>query len=321
MLKFKYCIFLLAPLVASCNKDDVIIDKGDSADPDAPSVDASPWQTTVFEYTPAPGQFINETKTGGFSGNEFTPAEAAAYAFDRLSKRLFVSLGAFGGYIVVGFDHSIRNTSAEWDFLIEGNAFVNNRDSSNEPGIVWVMQDANGNGLPDDTWYQLAGSETGAATTMENYSVTYFRPADGEDVEWTGSDGETGAVKYLKAHHSQPNYYPAWIESDSYTLTGTRLAAKNYRSDTGNWVNPPFGFGYADNVGSDAVVTNKTEALGGQFTGFEIDNAIDAGGNPVTLKSIDFIKVQSAVMAQSGWIGENSCEVLSFIDYALIDNI
>ena len=29
-------------------------------------------------------------------------------------------------------------------FSIKGNAF----DSSNEPGIVWVMQDVNGDGLP-----------------------------------------------------------------------------------------------------------------------------------------------------------------------------
>ena len=31
----------------------------------------------VFEYTPAPGQFINETKTGGFTA-DITTAEAAS---------------------------------------------------------------------------------------------------------------------------------------------------------------------------------------------------------------------------------------------------
>lgn len=320
-MKIRHCIPLIALAFAACNKDEVIIDNGAGPGPDTPDAKGSPWQTSVFEYTPAPGQFINETKTGGFSGNEFTPAEAAAYALDRLKNRRFVSLGAFGGYIVVGFDHSIRNTDAEWDFIIEGNAFDNNRDSSNEPGVVWVMQDTNGNGLSDDTWYQLAGSETGLATTLENYSVTYTRPEDGHDVEWIGSDGETGAVKYLKSQHNQPSYYPAWIEADTYTLTGTRLPARNYRNEAGNWANPPFAWGYADNIGSDAYVSAITEQLFGQFTGFEIDNAIDADGKPVTLKAIDFIKVQSAVMAQSGWIGENSCEVLSFIDFALIDNI
>lgn len=51
-----------------------------------------------------------------------------------------------------------------YDFAIEGNAF----DGSSEPGIVWVMQDVNGNGLPDDTWYQLKGSEYGKEETMRD---------------------------------------------------------------------------------------------------------------------------------------------------------
>ena len=63
----------------------------------------------------------------------------------------WVSLGGFGGYIVVGFDHSIDN-SGDYDLGILGNSF----SGSSEPGIVWVMQDENGNGLPDDTWYELA---------------------------------------------------------------------------------------------------------------------------------------------------------------------
>ena len=64
----------------------------------------------VYEYMPAPGQFINELKTGGFNGTQTTLPTANDYAMARLKKNLFVSLGAFGGYIVVGFDHSIDNT-------------------------------------------------------------------------------------------------------------------------------------------------------------------------------------------------------------------
>lgn len=43
---------------------------------------------------------------------------------------------------------------------------------------MWVMQDVNGNGLPDDTWYQLKGSEYGKEETIETYAVTYYRPAE-----------------------------------------------------------------------------------------------------------------------------------------------
>jgi hypothetical protein len=58
------------------------------------------------------------------------------------------SLGGWGGYIVFGFDHSVENGSGG-DLYIRGNAFEGN----SEAGVVWVMQDENGNGLPDDTWY------------------------------------------------------------------------------------------------------------------------------------------------------------------------
>ena len=69
----------------------------------------------VYEYMPAPGQFINELKTSGFDGSQTTLPAANDYAMARLKKNIFVSLGAFGGYIVVGFDHSIDNTGG-YDF-------------------------------------------------------------------------------------------------------------------------------------------------------------------------------------------------------------
>lgn len=140
------------------------------------------------------------------------------YASKRIAKQSYVSLGSFGGYIIVGFDHSIQNKGG-YDFAIQGNAF----DSSNEPGIVWVMQDVNGNGLPDDEWYELRGSETGKPTTIQDYEVTYFRPAsDGSHTYWIDNLGNTGWVDF-NAYHTQPYYYPLWITADSYTLYGTRL--------------------------------------------------------------------------------------------------
>ncbi|WP_302266509.1 PKD-like domain-containing protein, partial [uncultured Duncaniella sp.] len=61
----------------------------------------------VYEYVPAPGQFINE-KASGYDGVT-THESACRYALGRLNKEQSVSLGAWGGYIIVGFDHSIEN--------------------------------------------------------------------------------------------------------------------------------------------------------------------------------------------------------------------
>lgn len=268
----------------------------------------------IFDYTPAPGQFINELKTGGFDGTQTTMEAAIAYAEERLRDENWVSLGGFGGYIVVGFDHSVVN-SGDYDFGIKANSFA----GSSEPGIVWVMQDENGNGEPDDTWYELAGSETGKATTIQEYAVTYYRPSGaGMPVQWTDNLGNHGEVDYLKQFHRQDYYYPLWIEEDSYTLTGTCLEPRNYDA-SGNgsyWVNDKYDWGYADNFSPVDRLTDEDNAEGGiNANHFKISNAIDCDGEPIHLDYIDFVKVQVGVNAKSGWLGELSTEVCGFFDY------
>ncbi len=268
----------------------------------------------VFDYTPAPGQFINELKTGGFDGTQTTMEAAIAYAEERMNDENWVSLGGFGGYIVVGFDHSIDN-SGDYDISILGNSF----SGSSEPGVVWVMQDENGNGLPDDTWYELAGSETGKATTIQNYEVTYYRPLGAMmPVQWTDNLGNYGEVDYLKQFHRQDYYYPLWIEEDSYTLRGTCLEARNYDA-SGNgsyWVNKEYDWGYTDNYSPIDRLTDEDNAEGEVNSNhFKIANAIDFECEPIDLDYVDFVKVQCAVQAKSGWLGELSTEVCGLYDY------
>lgn len=275
---------------------------------------SSMYQNKVYEYIAAPGQFINETlRATGFTGNESTPEDAADYALGRLGKRLYVSLGAFGGYIVVGFDHSIRAGSGDYDFAIGGNAY----DASNEPGVVWVMQDTNGNGLPDDQWYELRGSETGKPETLERYAVTYYRPPmPGAAVRWTDSRGSSGRVEYMRQYHDQPYYYPSWIKADSYTLRGTLLKARNVKDAAGYWIRQPFGWGYADNIGDDCPQKGNSANEDGekQYNRFRISDAMLADGTAVKLSFIDFVMVQSATQGQAGPTGENSTEVTYFQD-------
>lgn len=261
----------------------------------------------VYEYTPAPGQFINETKTGGFDGTETTPEAACLYAEQRMLAGNWVSLGWFGGYIVAGFDHSVTNSDG-YDFAVKGNCF----SGSSEPGVVWVMQDENGDGMPNDTWYELKGSESGVATTIQDYAVTYYRPdAAGMPVQWTDNQGNSGVVEYLANFHNQDYYYPQWITADSYTLRGTLLESRCYdQSGSGMyWILPEYDWGYADNF--SPTDCNRD---GDKANNFDISNAIDYAGNPITLHYIDFVKVQTAVNAQCGWIGENSTEVTGMYD-------
>lgn len=277
----------------------------------------------VFEWVPAPGQFIGETQTGGMTGNETTLEAANAWAQNRLAAESYVSLGGFGGYIIVGFDHSIANNETSYDFAIMANAFFNlttGAGGSNEPGIVYVSQDVNGNGLPDDEWYELRGSETGNATTISDYAVTYFRPAAPKmNIQWTDNLGATGCIDYLQAFHRQDYYYPAWIPTDAYTLRGTRLQARTTQDpSTGFWDNSAFGWGYADNMGSDCLDSNDAEGGQGQRNGFLIKNAMHIDGTHINLAYIDFIRVQTGVNSKAGWLGEVSTEVFGFQDLTLM---
>lgn len=251
----------------------------------------------IFEYTPAAGQFINETKSG-FAAE--TTAEAAVnYATKRFTSGSYVSLGGWGGYIVVGFDHSVSNGEG-CDLIIKGNM----HEGSSEAGIVWVSQDTNGNGLPDDEWYELRGSEWDAPTTWRDYAVTYYAPAaDGMDVLWRDNRGEQGRIARVDAH-KHPSYYPAWAEASSFTLYGTRLESRTTVDEvTGNYVNAPFAWGYADNIGSDVCVDDD------QSNAFDISNAVTVAGLAAELQYIDFVKVQSAINTSAGHLGELSTEI------------
>lgn len=323
MMHLKDTVFLFLAVatlsIAGCGKDsDFYTEKSKDTFSETYGLDVhtetpmSRYATEVFEYIPAPGQYINDTRTGGMTFNIDTPEEAAAWARERLEKKLFISLGAFGGYITVGFDHEVINSQDDFDFAVFGNAFLNSTGGSSEPGTVWVMEDTNANGLPDDVWYELRGSEYDNPSTIHDYSVTYFRPSGpGQPVEWRDNLGDTGSISYLKAFHNQDYYYPKWIKEDSYTLTGTRLAPRTQCDpETGFWVNNPFPGGYADNMGDDCTYLDDMP----QANRFRISDAVDADGNPISIRSISFVKVQTAVLAQSGSLGELSTEVLGFYD-------
>ncbi|MDE7129092.1 MAG: cell surface protein [Alistipes sp.] len=288
-----------------------------SAEPRPASEQSSPYISEVFDYTPAPGQFVNDVEKGGFSG-ENTYEAANAFAASRLLNNRFISLGSWGGYIVVGFDHSIMASGGN-EIAIAGNQF----DTSSEPGIIWVMQDTNGNGLPDDEWFELRGSETGKPETRQRHAAIYTRPSAARaSSPWLTIDGEQGTVDYLASYHSQDYYYPAWVESDRLTLYGTRLQSRTWRDEsvpTEYWILDPFGWGYADNYGCDRVenwTPSDDPALDSRsvVTYHHISNAMNADGSPADLAWIDFIKVQTGVLDKAGWLGENSTSIVSIAD-------
>ena len=106
-----------------------------------------------LDYMPAPGQFVNvlpEYEEG--DTHEDMVRKAGEWLVG--DEAYAITLGGWGGYVVVGFDHTIPNVAGLRDFRINGNAFdaADNgrpdapKGGSCEPGIVMVAYDRNKNG-------------------------------------------------------------------------------------------------------------------------------------------------------------------------------
>ncbi|MDR0538817.1 MAG: T9SS type A sorting domain-containing protein [Tannerellaceae bacterium] len=289
----------------------------------------SPYINKVYDFAPAPGQFVNvlpEYEQGDTKADMIRKAdEAIAH-----NNKGMISLGGYGGYIVFGFDHPVRNIPGKYDFKVLGNAFVANanpnpdapRDGGScEPGIVMVSRDTNGNGIPDDEWYELAGSEYRKPETVRNYRIAYHKPDENKlrdpdpsypyindrtYIRWT-TNGHGDGFLFRNTFHNQP-YYPLWLTEDSLVFIGTKLA-DNYTDESGSgtyYVQYAYPYGYADNFPNNDP-----------RSGLSIDWAVDASGAPVHLSEIHFVKVYTGVNQYCGWLGETSTEILGAEDLHL----
>ena len=280
----------------------------------------SPYISRVYDYLPAPGQFVNvypSYKPGYTQDSILTQLETALCG----SLGGTVSLGSYGGYIVFGFDHPVMNRHG-YDVKIYGNAIQSEAvpgmaGGSCEPGIIMVGVDMDGDGVPGDgdCWYEIKGGDYDRC--QHGFEITYYKPDedkprvpheswrfinDIEYVYWTSNDLNPDSVNgyvWRNSFHSQP-YWPLWIEDTVLTFRGTKLPNMAIDMSGGkgnNWFQPFYGEGYVDNLPNN------------QEHGFKIDWAIDEDGNPVELDHIDFIKVYCGQLDYCGWLGETSTEV------------
>lgn len=278
-------------------------------------IEYSPYISKVYEYKPAPGQFINvmpQYVAGDSYADMLRKVEESVGGTNDIP----VSLGGFGGYIVFGFDHTVINRPGEMDFVVLGNSYYEltgngRKGGSSEPGIVMVSYDRNCNGLPDDEWYELAGSEYHNPATLHGYSITYHRPdpdrkvivqgnlSDVNYIAWEDSEG-TSSFMPKNIFHRQ-DYYPGWIEGDVLTFGGSRLPDNGVDvSGTGTYyVLYCYDWGYADSHPNENVELNS----------FDISWAVDRNGLPVVLPGVDFVKVYTGINQCCGWIGETSTEI------------
>jgi hypothetical protein len=261
---------------------------------------------TVFGFMPGPGQFVDNADpysrgipaSGYGSGlslgrgvvfnaaaTESSVLNVVQQVVDAAGSEYIASLGTFGGYLITGFDHSVaRRQDGKAEISIRGNAF----GAWEEPGVVWVSRDDNGNGQPDDTWYEIKGSAYGHPSTLQQYAVTYYRPTNMEIMAGIAKNnaGTTGGYG---------RFFPLMYNLEYYTLTGTLIK---------EGVGTGGVDGYVDCVGPGR---------------FKISDAIQLDGSPANLDYIDFVKVQNASYGQTENLGEWSCETGVAFDLSLPD--
>ena len=304
----------------------------------SPPEGATAYITKIFDYMPAVGQFTNKLPLYENGDTQAQMNEKVLAAIGN-NKKGMITLGGFGGYVVMGFDHTIMNVAGKRDFRVLGNAFYADANpnpnapegGSCEPGVIMVAYDANKNGIPDDNeWYEIAGSAHKDPTKelwysmavangndvnlYRDYEITYYKPESepakenwGTYIRWEDNKGNSG-YKVKNQFHNQC-YYPLWADNDKISFKGTCLPQNGIdESGMDNYfVLYKFDYGYADNE-----VNSKDDAA------IDIDWAVNDKGQKVHLPGVDFIKVYTGVNQENGWLGECSTEIMGVEDLHIL---
>jgi hypothetical protein len=303
---------------------------------------AADFASVVVDYRPAPGQYINgDVGDDGFTFNDPTsalgPPIGGGLVSANNSKQ--VSLGGFGGSITLGFNEAVLDDPLNrfgLDAIVYGNAFWvggNAQRRFAEAGIIEISRDANGNGIADDAWYLIAGSDID-----EHAALAAFATQQWDD------DAGTATPPADIAWYPDPTIYPAI--GANYTTSGFTLPAPYDPLVLDNAASPAPSvserfFGYADlsptlllgdtdadNAVEDPGVTpasfytrpDNPFAVGvtpdsGGGDAFDIAWAIDpVTGEPANLGGFDFIRISTASAAINGPFGEKSVEVGAVAD-------
>lgn len=320
-----------------------------------PTIQPSPYIAKVFDYMPAPGQFVNklpEYEEGDTHSDMVQKANEWLVGEDAWT----ITLGGWGGYVVFGFDHTIVNVAGRRDFRINGNAFGSAVSrpgapfgGSCEPGIIMVAYDKNKNGNPDDDeWYEIKGSASFSAESepwydialesgndtrvIRDYEMTYHRPVSEESEIEAQTDNpnsfasiqnyiywednkNNNGYKVKNVYHNQ-TYYPAWVEDDKLTFNGVRLPE--------NGINEGVHVPGMNDANVYYVLYGFRYGYADNYpnihdnSAIDIDWAIDKQGNRVDLPGIDFVKIYNGVNQENGWLGESSTEVERGTDLHLL---
>lgn len=290
-----------------------------------------PFADTVLEFAPAPGQFVNHPDFNDPARTLGPPSGGGASAPNNTS---VVSLGGFGGYIILGFDHTIVDHPLNpfgMDAIVYGNAYWVGGDPHRhwaECATIEISADENGNGLADDEWFLIPGSHI---TDPSSQLVAQQWDDNTEDTRFPPGDDLWIPPGYSGTWNTQAFALPI-------SLFGSTVVTNPNGGGTSEGI-----FGYADysptlvlgDINGDNIVDDPTIPPGEFYTSpddphtvgitagsgggdaFDIAWAVDPWtGEPAGLTGFDFIRLTNAVDSVSPIFGEKSAEIDAVADVA-----
>jgi len=265
---------------------------------------SSPYISKVFDYKYGPGQHATLIPSG-WKGSDFIGQPWTG-------TKIYTSLGGWGGYIIAGFDHTVKNVDGA-DFGV-----FTQPGAGSEPGVVFVMNDTNNDGIPNDgEWLEIKGSEYNNAETIHDYQVSYYKPIGIGNITWKDNKGNNGEL--IPEYGTDSWWWSGNGDKSEVVFSGVKLPNayinSSTKADSENWIIRPglFSFGYAECY-NNLDYNNSLKA-----NLFDISDAVDKNGNKANLSGISFIKVQSGVFQIAGWLNELSTEVSGAVDLSLIE--
>lgn len=295
---------------------------------------ASDFATSVLNFTPAPGQFINDPNFSDPTRALGAPVGGGLFAADN-SK--IVSLGGFGGSITLAFDSPVTDDPLNpWglDAIVYANAFYAGTNPNRrfaEPATIEIARDTNNNHLADDPWFIIRApvfpSIPASAQQSQLWDNNPSTPAPPSNLTWYPAapafpswpanytttalrlpaifevivlQNPNGLSATLEAHDALADFSPTLLLGD----TNADDAVDNPVIDPAAFYTAP----------DNPFVVGISPGSGGGDA-FNIAWAVDAAtGAPASLASFDFIRITTAVNRVDPLLGEMSAEITAVAD-------
>jgi len=252
-----------------------------------------PWADSVITYAPVSPQ-------PGFTDPSRALGEPAGGGMAVPNNDDVVSIGEQGGHITLAFDTPVTDDPQNpmgLDFVVHSNALwvgANPQKKFQEPAIIEISEDVNGNGIADDPWYLIPGSRGFSPSPFPFIS------------EPAGVDNEP----------PHPSTLLAGTIRNPHVMDGSSANDQ----DEFNWGYAeltPTAEKFLDNyVRPDDPFTVGLSPRSGGGDAFDIAWAVDNTGAQAGLTQFHFIRITNFIDRTLGTLGPSSSEIAAVSDVA-----